>query len=101
LRLKRLPNVKDLPRVEIIWEDAAVDPEYDGKIESLPLAISVVNRTIGYLVKLTKKEAITVRDATDVENTVRWPYGIPRKLIQDIIYLTPIVKEPVHELTNV
>lgn len=74
-------RTEDLPRVEILWEDAAVDPCFDGKLEDLTSG-TVLNRTIGYLAREDKHEVRLVRDITDADNTVRWPYSIPKRLIR-------------------
>lgn len=82
-------EVKDLPRLEVLWEDAALDTTYDGHLLDLPPTGLVLNRTIGFLAKETSKEITLVRDATDSDNTVRWPYSIPKRLIRKRITLVP------------
>jgi hypothetical protein len=85
--------VSDLIPVIIIWQDAAVDPNYDGHLEGVPTVSTVVNKTIGWITKKNKQEIVTVRDITEADNTVRWPYGIPTKMVLEIIELIPKEKE--------
>ncbi len=84
-------KVSQLPRVEIEWEDACREMDFDGDPELLTDAGVCLNRTIGYLLRLNKREVRLATDATDADNTVRWPYAIPRKMVKKITYL--IVKE--------
>lgn len=78
--------------MEILWEDAAVDDSFDGKLESLTGSGTVMNRTIGYLAAESRDELVLMRDCTDAENTVRWRYAIPKHLIRARFDL--IRKEP-------
>ncbi len=74
------PHAKSLPLVVVIWEDAAL-----GDSDAAPEHIgsgTVINHTAGWLLRRTKKEIQLVIDATPDENTVRWPYCIPTKLLK-------------------
>jgi hypothetical protein len=86
-RVRRIKSTKSLPRVEVHWLDSALDPSFDGPIDALPESGMVTNRTIGYLVEITKHEIRLVRDATDDDNTVRWPYSIDRRAVKSVLYL--------------
>lgn len=87
-KLPKRIHVKDLTPVIIIWEDASVDPDFDGTPENLPSCL-VENHTIGFLLRKNKKEVVLVRDINPADNTIRWPYGIPRKGIKAIVPLEP------------
>lgn len=78
-------RVADLPPVIVEWEDAALD-DYDGPPEGFNSS-TVVNRTVGFMLRKNRKEVVLVRDVTPAENTIRWPYGIPRRLVKRIIEL--------------
>jgi len=86
-RISRVAKVTDLPCVVVEWRDASIDSEYDGKIANLPQSGVCVNRTIGFLIEITAREVLLVRDVADEDDTVRWPYRIPRVLVTKIIYL--------------
>ena len=49
------------------------------------MAGTVTNHTAGFLMRETRSEITVVTDVTVEERTVRWPYGIPRKLVRRVI----------------
>jgi hypothetical protein len=63
---------------------------FDGHLNDLPASGTCLNRTIGYLTSMNRREIRLVRDVTDADNTVRWPYAIPRRLVRSITYLEPV-----------
>lgn len=78
--------VERLPVVIVEWTDAARDPSFDGHPEDVPNG-TVINHTVGFLLRENKQEVVVVADCTIMERTVRWPYGIPRKMIRKIVRL--------------
>lgn len=85
---KRVPvaRASDLRPVVVEWVDAALDPDYDGPPDGVRPG-TVVNRTIGFLLRQNRSEIVVVRDVSPEENTVRWPYAIPRKMVRAIVPL--------------
>ena len=93
------PRANDLPGVVVVWEDAALGFD-DDQPENIKGGL-VINHTIGWLLRKTKKEVVIVIDCTPApdENTVRWPYTIPRQWIRHIIEL-PIRSGDIEWPTN-
>lgn len=82
-----VPRASELKPVVVEWIDAALDPDYDGPPDGV-MPGTVVNRTIGFLLRSNRTEVVVVRDVSPHENTVRWPYAIPRKMVKSVVYLT-------------
>lgn len=68
-------------------------PEYDGPAKDMPSTLLAINRTCGFLVEVTPSEVRLVRDVTDEDGTVRWPYAIPRQLIEEIRYHSTLASD--------
>lgn len=81
---KRRIDVKTLPHVEVGWLDAAVNTEFDGKPENLPIETNSFLRSSGFLLLFTREKAILARDIEDAEGTVRWIQSIPKPYIDYI-----------------
>lgn len=79
--------------VLVIWADAARDGDFDGHPMAIPEASTVVNHTIGFLVESNAESVTLVQDITPDENTSRWPYGIPRGMVQSVQRLAIIPPE--------
>ena len=81
------PRANELEAVVVIWKDAALGFD-DDKPENIKGGL-VINHTIGWLLRKTRNEVILVIDCTPdpTENTVRWPYTIPRQWVLNIIPL--------------
>lgn len=83
---KRLPtqHAKDLELVLVFWEDANLGSD-DGSPDAVSRgAAEVLNVSAGFLLKEDRKNVVLVIDASPHENTVRWPYTIPRRLVRSI-----------------
>lgn len=85
-RHKSPDAVSDMPLVVVEWVDAARDPGFDGHPEDV-VAGTVTNHTAGFLMRETRTEVVVVTDVTVEERTVRWPYGIPKRLVRRIVRL--------------
>ena len=85
-RRKRLPaaHAKDLELVLVFWEDANLGSD-DGPPDTVNRAAgSVLNVSAGFLMPGNRRDLVLCIDVSPHENTVRWPYTIPRKLVKEI-----------------
>ena len=83
-RRRATRTVEEMPLVIVEWTDAARDPSFDGHPEDV-VAGTVTNHTAGFLMRETATEVVIVTDVTVDERTVRWPYGIPRRLVKRVV----------------
>ena len=81
-------KVEHLERVEVVWEDAGRG-SYDGSVDGLAAHTTVFNETEGFLVRRNHEEVVTFCDRTCAadQQTVRWDYCIPTRLVFQIRHL--------------
>lgn len=70
------------------WEDAAIDADYDGPLDTTPGDGTMVLRDIGFLVTRNRR-VIKLAGSSCAENqTVRWINSIPTRLVRRVIPLS-------------
>jgi hypothetical protein len=84
-KAQKLPRkVEHLDRYEVVWEDAGRG-SYDGRIDGLQAHTTVFNETMGYIVRCNRDEIVMFCDRTCAsdQQTVRWDYCIPTRLVYE------------------
>lgn len=72
-----------LERIEVVWEDAQADSEYDGTGEGFDATLPTLE-DIGYFVALTRDVLVLAGCREPSTGTVRFLLKIPRKLIREV-----------------
>jgi hypothetical protein len=82
-----LKNVSDLKPYLIIWNDAYIQLEFDGPLNSVPNDKYIQNETLAFIVSQTKYVVKACFEICRENNSVRYLYTIPKKYIEKIIPL--------------
>lgn len=79
----KLYRPKALESVEVVWDDAHYDGDFDGKPETFDSRLARLHN-IGYFAKLTRDSVVLVSCLQPSNGTTRWFVTIPRKLVIEI-----------------
>ena len=79
----RLARPKHLARVEVVWEDAQADSEYDGDGHGFDTSLPLLE-DIGYFVALKRDVLVLAACREPASGTVRFMLKIPRRLVKEI-----------------
>lgn len=86
--LRRPQKTQEFPLVEVVWEDAVLDPGAVGQLsDKEPFGKMMECRDIGYLVEITRKEVILCTSISDDDGQFRHSNTLPRKWTKEIILL--------------
>lgn len=81
--MPKLYRPQSMEAVEVVWDDAQYDGEYDGQPGSYDPRLARLTN-LGYFVKMTR-DSVVLCSCVQVSNgTTRWFVTIPRKLVVEI-----------------
>ena len=94
MRTRAKRKVLDLPKVEVVWTDAAIRTEHEASLADPETVKSfgapAVYHDIGYLVRKTSKELVLAVSVCPEDDSFRHANMIPRKWVLKIITLTEL-----------
>jgi hypothetical protein len=86
---------EELPLVEVVWEDAAIDTEHSGDLDTPGTAATfggmVTCRDVGYLVRKDRKVIVLAVGVVQDSQSYRHSNTIPRGWVKEIIPLSRLV----------
>ena len=85
-RKERLYVPKNLELVEVVWDDATMDFDYDGPADSTPSGLARL-RSVGYFVSRDTATYVIASTRELDEPNIRMVLSIPRKLILSVTSL--------------